>query len=330
MSPECRRASSALDRAEWWDQTPEALTSPLGKPYLRRVPAPAYRSFSATVAAVNKLTPGFVLVTYAGEELAEFGDACLDQRIKIVFPHDETDDFSGFPAGTDWYAQWRDLPEGERHDFRTYTPRAVRREAGEVDVIFAVHGDGGPASRWAAQAAPGMRCVMIGPNAESPEANTVGLEWKPGRATDFLIVGDETAVPAIWSICAALPADATGEVLLEVPTAQDTLPIEVPSGVNLRWFRRDGRGHGEAVQAAVSELEGGRAATEQGPLGAGAELGDGPLWQADTVDDSDRFAWVAGEASMVVGVRRALVNQHGWSKKSIVFMGYWRQGRSEV
>lgn len=313
----------------------------LGKPYLRAVPVSAYRNFTATVSAVEPLTPHFTRITFQGEELAAFGDAGLDQRIKIIFPRTPGDDFAGFPDGDDWYARWRELPADDRHAFRTYTPRAIRRDSGEVDVIFALHGDGGPASRWAATATVGERCVLVGPNAESPDADVVGLEFKPGRAGEFLIVGDETALPAIWSICEALPTDATGSVLLEVPTSEDILPIEVPTGVELHWLPRNGRAHGERVlSAAVTAGSGGSVGAETASVTAAADSGsdlpsgdpaptDGPLWHTDTVADSDRFAWVAGESSMVVGVRRALVNQHGWSKKSIAFMGYWRHGRSE-
>lgn len=303
----------------------------LGKPYLRAVPVSAYRNFTATVSAVEPLTPHFTRITFQGEELADFGDAGLDQRIKIIFPRTPGDDFAGFPGGDDWYARWRELPADDRHAFRTYTPRAIRRDSGEADVIFALHGDGGPASRWAATATVGERCVLVGPNAESPDADVVGLEFKPGRASEFFIAGDETALPAIWSICEALPTDATGSVLLEVPTSEDILPIEVPTGVELRWLPRNGRAHGEGVLAAVvaagSNATGGAAASS--PTDADPAPGDAPLWHTDTVADSDRFAWVAGESSMVVGVRRALVKQHGWSKKSIAFMGYWRHGRSE-
>lgn len=296
------------------------------------VPVSAYRSFSATVSAVDPLSPHFTRITFSGAELADFGDAGLDQRIKVVFPRHDGDDFAGLPGGADWYARWRELPADDRHDFRTYTPRAIRRADGEVDVIFALHGDGGPASRWAAGAAPGQRCVLIGPNAESPDADTVGVEFKPGRASDFLIVGDETAAPAIWSICEALPTDATGTVLLEVPSSEDVLAIDVPAGMRLTWLPRDGRPHGEGVLAAISPQApaGQSAATVAGEAADGEPAGDAPLWQTDSIADSDRFAWVAGESSMVVGVRRALVNQHGWSKKSIAFMGYWRQGRSEI
>ena len=57
------------------------------------------------------------------------------------------------PDRPDWYARWRALPDERRNPIRTYTVRAVRRDAPEVDVDIVLHGDGGPASRWAERAA---------------------------------------------------------------------------------------------------------------------------------------------------------------------------------
>ncbi|MGC8383232.1 siderophore-interacting protein [Pseudomonas aeruginosa] len=53
-----------------------------------------------------------------------------------------------------------------RPPMRTYTIRALRREAGEVDIDFVLHGETGPASRWAAHARPGERLVMSAPDGE--------------------------------------------------------------------------------------------------------------------------------------------------------------------
>src|SRR5690606_41506855 len=57
----------------------------------------------------------------------------------------------------DWYAAWRALPEEERNPMRTYTVRTVRQNLREVDVDVVMHGDAGPASRWALSAAAGDR-----------------------------------------------------------------------------------------------------------------------------------------------------------------------------
>lgn len=47
---------------------------------------PAYRPFRVQVRRVAALTPSFRQVTFAAPDLHEFGDAGLDQRIKLLFP----------------------------------------------------------------------------------------------------------------------------------------------------------------------------------------------------------------------------------------------------
>ncbi|MHA7293340.1 siderophore-interacting protein [Arthrobacter sp. HLT1-21] len=42
------------------------------------------------------------------------------------------------------------------------------------------------------------------------------------------------------------------------------------------------------------------------------------------------YAWIAGEAAMVRGLRRYLVRDVGIDRKRVAFMGYWRSGRSEL
>ncbi len=41
------------------------------------------------------------------------------------------------------------------------------------------------------------------------------------------------------------------------------------------------------------------------------------------------YAWIAGEAAVVRGLRRYLVRDVGIDRKQVAFMGYWRSGRSE-
>ncbi|MGO7983710.1 siderophore-interacting protein, partial [Rhizobium johnstonii] len=95
-------------------------------------------------ARVETLAPNFVRVTFGGEELAAFGTAGLDQRIKIVLPLPDSG-FAHFPRTLEWYRDWRDLPEEHRNPFRTYTVRAVRPAEREVDVDFVLHGETEPA-----------------------------------------------------------------------------------------------------------------------------------------------------------------------------------------
>ena len=302
---------------------------------------PAFRSFDVSVRSVTRLSPHFQRVTFTGEDLDLFGDTCLDQRIKIILPipgADSADPFEHLPRGEDWYARWRQLPEQHKNPLRTYTVRAVRQHLNEVDVDFVCHGDTGVASAWVNRALPGDRCVLIGPDVRG-ESDTLGVEWKPGQATEVLLAGDETALPAISSILASLPPHACGQAFIEVPTYDDALPVTPPEGVSVAWLPRDGASpethHGyELVSAVTSHLD-------VGPQKTGSDGGfDGldaidnnaeRLWETPAVEPGHgAFAWLAGEASAITTLRRHLVKERGWDRQRVAFMGYWRLGRSEL
>jgi NADPH-dependent ferric siderophore reductase len=309
-------------------------------------PRPAYRGFRAAVARVERITPHFTRVTFAGDELAGFGTAGLDQRVKVVLPLPGRG-FAAFPQGADWYGAWRQLPAEHRNPFRTYTIRAVRPELREVDVDFVTHGDTGPGSAWAGRAQPGDEIVLVGPD-ELSEDRTIGIDWRPGDVDTVLLAGDETAAPAICAILESLPDDAAGAALIEVPSADDALPVRAPEGVEVRWLpRRADQVHGERLVPAVRDwvartcwlrdcADPASAAAEASrrtlaELAAAADA-DGILWDVPegTSLDGDCYAWIAGEASLIKTLRRFLVQEAGLDRRQVAFMGYWRRGRAEL
>ena len=305
-------------------------------------PRPSYRSFRTSVARVEQLSPHFTRVTFAGPELAEFGTAGLDQRVKVVLPLAGRG-FADFPDGENWYREWRDLPAERRNVFRTYTVRAVRPAESEVDIDFALHGDLGPASAWATAAAPGDEVVLIGPDELSPE-RTVGIDFRPGAVDTLLLAGDETAAPAICAILEQLPADASGVAIIEVPGPLDRLHVRSPDGVEVRWLARGDGVHGERLVPAVREWvartcgavgllpESPEAAARSLESAERADPEDAPLWDVPEGRslDGDWYAWLAGEASVITALRRFLVRDAGLDRRQVAFMGYWRRGRAEL
>ena len=322
---------------------------------------PAYRSFRVQVARVERLTPHFTRITFTADDLVDFGTAGLDQRVKVVLPLPEIG-FAAFPDVDDWYSAWRELPEALRNPFRTYTVRAVRPDAREVDIDFVGHGDGGPASAWAAAAAPGDEIVLVGPD-EHSAGRATGIDWRPGDVETLLLAGDETAAPAISAILESLPADARGVALIEVPGADDQLELRAPAGVEVRWLPRAEAeaGHGSrlvpavrdwvvrhlgaraaaaerldnAVNGGTDEHDGTNPYTDAAAALAAAEqadLADGPLWDVPEGHslDGECYAWLAGEASAITTLRRFLVREAGLDRRQVAFMGYWRLGRAEL
>jgi NADPH-dependent ferric siderophore reductase len=300
---------------------------------------PVYRPFAVQVARLQRLSPSFLRVTFAGADLDEFGTNGYDQRIKVMLPLPGRT-IADCPSDPDWYGAWRALPADRQMPIRTYTVRALRPELREVDVDFVLHGATGPASAWAESAAPGDEVVLIGPNARFP-GPTGGFEWHPPvDASCLLVAGDETAVPAICTIVESLPAGQRARVLLEVPEAADALNIAAPDGVEVTWLPR-ATGEGApaprgalltaAVVAAVAEL-----ADDLAPSPAAAledvDVDSGILWEVPTettapAGSSGVYAWLAGEAGVVKTLRRHLVQTVGIDRRSVAFMGYWREGK---
>lgn len=291
-----------------------------------------WRQFAVDVRAVRRLSPSFVRVTLTGPDLDRFADNGYDQRIKVVFPL-PVHGLAPLPTGDDWYLRWRDLPDELRNPIRTYTVRAVRPERFEVDIDFAVHGDEGPASRWALHAAPGDPLAVMGPDAGYAGEHG-GVEFRPpAGAGCLLLAGDETAAPAIAAILERLPAGVRGEALLEVPYASDALPLTAPPGVTVTWLGRDGGAPGCRLVPAVADAA---ARLLPAPAGTGpdalpdVDVDADILWEVPDADASgSMYAWLAGEAGVIRTLRRHLVAERGMDRRAVAFMGYWRIGRAD-
>lgn len=290
------------------------------------MPTAAYTTFAVRVARTRRLSPSFVRVTFTGERLDRFADNGFDQRFKLVLPLPDRG-LDGLPTGPDWYPRWRALPDGERHPVRTYTVRAVRPGEREVDVDMVLHGDAGPASRFAEQASPGDEAVLVGPDAAYP-GDHAGVTFAPPPGSRLVVAGDETAVPAACSILERLDPRAEGVALLEVPRSADVVEVAAPAGVDVRWLPRDGAPHGSRLAPAVLRLLDGHPGAPSRDAASDPDDED-LLWDVpDTAETSSGrpYVWLAGEATVLRRLRRQLLGGLGFDRRSVAVMGYWRAG----
>lgn len=300
------------------------------------MPDDPYLVARATVRSVERPSPTFARITFTGPDVDNLGTPgrTFDQRIKIIFPPDsgQLPDLSG--AGPDWYTRWLEIPEDERGAMRTYSVREVR-DTGErtelvVDIVVHVEpGASGPGSTWASSAAPGDEVLIVGPRRGHDGG---GIEFDPGDAGWVMLVGDETAAPAIARILEDVQPTTRGLALIEVPTPEDALPIAAPEGVEVRWLPRGRRDHGSAlIPAVLSEF------AVQAEWTIDEPSSEALVWETPAYSGSgealtspgcpvDHYFWIAGESSVVTTLRRHLVREIGIDRSQVAFMGYWRAG----
>ncbi|MEV6694340.1 siderophore-interacting protein [Micromonospora sp. NPDC051196] len=242
---------------------------------------------AAHVVRTERPTAHVVRLVLGGPDLAglpvgEF----TDHYIKIVFPVPGVD----YPRPMELAAIKRELPREQWPRLRAYTVRAWDAATGQMTVDVVHHGDEGLAGPWAAALRPGDEVLFTGPGgayAPNPEA-----DW-------HLLVGDESALPAIAASLARLPVGAPAYVFVEVDGPADEQPLPSPGEVRLTWLHRNGRPVGAALVSAVRELE----------------FPPGTL-----------HAFVHGEAGFVRELRRLLRVERAVPRESLSISGYWRQG----
>jgi len=125
-----------------------------------------YKLFDVVLRHKQQLSPHLMRITLASPTVTEMATWAPDQRVKLFFPAAD-----GSPAklsqGEGWYARFRSMLIDRRPAMRTYTIRHLRAESGEVDIDFVLHGETGPASRWALRAQPGESMQILAPDSDS-------------------------------------------------------------------------------------------------------------------------------------------------------------------
>lgn len=242
------------------------------------------------VLRVERLTPHMQRVTLGGDELRGFHSAAPDDHVKLFFPNSAgelvTPAFG--PNGPEY------PPDREPSPMRDYTPRHHDAARNELVVDFVLHGDG-PASNWANQVTPGQHIGAGGPRGSFVVA------------TDFdryVLVTDETGLPAVGRWLAQMPAGAQVEALLEIPEAADRQSLESSARVNIHWIERDGAvpGQDDRLERALRDLP----------------------------DVNDTFYWIATESRRARAMRLFLANERGIPKEWIRATGYWKRGADDA
>ncbi|MBB5447451.1 MULTISPECIES: siderophore-interacting protein [unclassified Paraburkholderia] len=247
------------------------------------------------VKQVRALTPHLIRVTFTGDDLHDFVSASFDDHIKVFFPDPGADKPTLPQAGPDGPV----FPEGKRPTARDFTPRRFDRDARELDIEFAMH-DAGPAATWAAQAQVGQYLGVGGPRGSL--VIPTGFDW-------HLLIGDDTALPAIARRLEELPAATRVAAVIEVADPSARIEFTTQAEVHLVWCYRNEANtqngtRGEALLHAVRET-----------------------WLPEK---GEGYVWAAGEAATIRAVRQHLCGERGVDKTRIRAASYWKQGAVAV
>lgn len=227
---------------------------------------------SLTVKEKANVTPGMIRITLQSDDLADFTSLSPDDHVKLFIPSD-----AGEP------------------DRRDYTPRSFDREARTLTLDFAVH-DAGPATRWAIDAAVGDTLNIGGPRGSVTVSPT--FDW-------WVLVGDETALPAIGRRLEELPAGVRVITVIAVVGPEEEQSFSTQTDHQAIWVHR--------------------------PLAEAAD--PAPVLdalKALTPPEGEGFVWIASEAQVARAVRdyvgTAWNHPKGWLKAA----GYWKQGVADA
>jgi NADPH-dependent ferric siderophore reductase len=234
------------------------------------------------VLRVVDITPRMRRITLGGPELEGFVSLGSDDHIKLMFPQNAAEQ-AALQSPT-----FSIKGDGPQPAMRDYTPRRFDLSLGELDIDFVLHGDG-PASTWAEQAQVGQHLYIGGPR---------GSMIVPDIFDSYLLIGDETALPAIARRLEELPAGRKVLAVIEIADAAEQQALHSAAEVEVIWVLR----------GQVDLLDTVRTLT----------LPSGAL-----------YTFVAMETKLSRQVRRVLLDTHKVDEAFLKAVGYWRAEGSE-
>lgn len=230
------------------------------------------------VKQVTWLTPHMVRVTLTGESLRGFVSASPDDHVKVFLPLD-----GGAINHPTMGPDGPVYPEGVTPSpARDYTPRRYDPATNELDIDFVLHGEG-PASTWAESVKVGDKLGVGGPR---------GSMVIPDDYDHYVLVGDETALPAIGRWLEEMPSTTPVTVFAEIASLEEKQLLRR----DVRWFVR---GESPSMDEALAAL---------------------------AIPPGDTFWWVAVESMRARALRSLLVEKRGIDKDWVKATGYWLAG----
>jgi NADPH-dependent ferric siderophore reductase len=241
----------------------------------------------ARVSSTRWLTPSLVRVVLEGGDLDRFVmPTDTDTYVNVAIPPAEAPYAETFDP-----RQVREEHAAEHQPARRrYTIRSWDPATEVLTVDFVVHGDDGVAGPWARAAQPGDVLVFEGP----------GSGYRPDPEADWhLMVGDESALPAIAASLEAVPQGVLTVVRLLCDGSDHELELSTPGTLDLAWLHRTGSP--ADVDLLVDSVR--ALAFPRGRV----------------------HAFVHGEAEEIRAIRRHLLAERGLARSDMSCSPYWRR-----
>lgn len=229
-----------------------------------------------TVHTVEQLTPKMLRIGFVSADLEGFVSASADDHIKLIFPSEDAASQDGRPC------------------MRDFTPRSFDTAAGTLVIDFALH-DAGPATQWAAAAKVGDTLEIGGPRGSAIIPDD--FDW-------YLLIGDETALPAIGRRVEELRPGASVATAVVIDGADETQTFQTQADWTALWAIRQ---EGEDDAAALCKVLDGY----ELPAGEG-------------------HVWIAAEGGVARALRTYMTEQRGHPREWIKAAGYWSQGQADA
>lgn len=243
-----------------------------------------------TVTKKEYLTPHYIRIHLTGKGVPLFENTTVGINNKIFLPSPENNEIYFHNTNE---KDKKTSKEHQKSIMRTYTHRGIDLKRNEIWIDFVAHGEEGPASYWAMNAQKG---------------DHLGVSMRNGKAelypqvAWYLLVGDATAIPVLSAILEDLPATAQGICILEVYSQEDIQIIQTKANIEFIWLTNDCPQKGSNLANIV---------------------------RAQTLSDTNRFAYVAAEFSSVKEIRHYLRKEQQWTNNELYAYSYWKSGIAE-
>ena len=249
--------------------------------------------FRAEVVRTERLTSVVQRLILGGPGLSGFrSSGASDEWLRIMVPP-ERQPTVPLPeqVGTPPRAQWRFA--NPQPAPRWYTVRRWDADRHQLWIDVVVHADG-LATRWAESVEVGDQVIVSQPHGRFLD---IAADW-------YLIIADQTGVPAGTRIVEELPAGSRVHAVFEAPDEAATFTPETAADLRQCWV----------YNPSPDEIA--------SPLSAVARSIELPAGEG--------FVWMAGEAGCARDIRRYFRHELHWRSSRYDIVGYWRPAAGGV